>query len=265
MAIKILKSREPFYDTDALAFISAATITNNIQIMAINDLVTDLKGFNLWSKMIALYPFVGGNANSHKYNLKDPRDLDAAYRLSFSGGWIHSSTGALPNGTNGYADTFLIPNNVLSLNSTHVSYYSRTIGAALNNRAEMGTGNASGSFLFLSFYFSSAYIFDVNQTSDSVISNPSVTTHGFLCASRTGTNALRGVRNDTTLINTTTISTSMSNNSVVIGAWNSNGTKTGFSTKECAFASIGSGLTATDTTNLYTAVQKYESYLNRQV
>ena len=54
--------------------------------------------------MKALYPFVGGTATSHKFNLKDPRDLDAAFRLQFNGGWTHNSNGVTPNGTNGYAD-----------------------------------------------------------------------------------------------------------------------------------------------------------------
>jgi hypothetical protein len=44
----------------------------------------------------------------------------------FNGGWTHSATGALPNGTTGYANTFLVPSSTLSINSIHLSYYSRT-------------------------------------------------------------------------------------------------------------------------------------------
>jgi hypothetical protein len=56
--------------------------------------------------MVAIYPFVGGTAYSHKYNLKNPLDSDTADRLIFTGGWIHSSTGALPNGTNASTRTY---------------------------------------------------------------------------------------------------------------------------------------------------------------
>ena len=92
-------------DADALAFITAAAITDATQQTAIDTLVKGMKADGIWTKMKAIYPFVGGTATTHKWNLKDPRDLDAAFRLVFNGGWTHSSNGALPNGTNGYADT----------------------------------------------------------------------------------------------------------------------------------------------------------------
>ena len=85
-------------DSDAQAFIAAAGISNPTEISAINTLVLDLKNNNnLWTTLKAIYPMVGGTATSCKFNLKDPRDLNAAYRLQFNGGWTFSSTGAKPN------------------------------------------------------------------------------------------------------------------------------------------------------------------------
>ena len=49
-------------DTDAQAFLNAAFITSQTQANAINTLVTDLKTAGVWTKMMAIYPFVGGNA-----------------------------------------------------------------------------------------------------------------------------------------------------------------------------------------------------------
>jgi hypothetical protein len=69
---------------------------------------------------------VGGTVTAHKFNLKDSRDLDAAFRLAFSGGWTHDSNGAKPNGTNAYAQTFLVPSTSLNVNNHSVSYYSGT-------------------------------------------------------------------------------------------------------------------------------------------
>ena len=57
------------FDTDAQAFITAASISDSTQQTAINTLVTDLKTYNIWSKMKALYPMVGGSASTHKWNL----------------------------------------------------------------------------------------------------------------------------------------------------------------------------------------------------
>jgi hypothetical protein len=51
-----------------------------------------------------------------------------------------------------------------------------------------------------------------------------------------------------------------------IGARNSNGVGGDFfNTYECAFASIGDGLTDTDAANLYTRVQAYQTALSRQL
>ena len=134
-------------DADAQAFITAAAITDSTQQSAINTLVTDLKGYGIWTKMKALYPFVGGTASSHKFNLKDPRDLDAAYRLVFNGGGIHSSTGYAGNASNAWANTHLFAQNTLTNSNLHVSFYSRTASTLIAYSSEIlvdysyGSGN----------------------------------------------------------------------------------------------------------------------------
>jgi alkaline phosphatase len=60
------------YDTDAKAFLTASQVADTIQQSAINDLVLDLKSANIWTKMKAVYPIVGGTALTHKWNLKNP-------------------------------------------------------------------------------------------------------------------------------------------------------------------------------------------------
>jgi hypothetical protein len=108
-------------DPDAQAFILAASITNSTQQTAITNLVTGLKANTLWSKMKAVYPFVGGTAFAHKWNLKDPRDLDLAFRLTFSGVFTHDSNGITGNGVDTYAETYHIPSSAYSF-----GIYSRT-------------------------------------------------------------------------------------------------------------------------------------------
>ena len=79
------------------AWIAATGETDTTIISALNTLETDLTTYGLTAKIKALYPMVGGTAAKHKFNFMDARDTDAAYRLTFNGGWTHSSTGALPN------------------------------------------------------------------------------------------------------------------------------------------------------------------------
>lgn len=97
---------EPTYDAASTAFFTSSGITDVTQKIAINNLVVGLKADGLWTNIKAIYPFVGGTASTHKWNLKDPRDLDAAYRLTFSGGWTHNANGITGNGVNSYADMY---------------------------------------------------------------------------------------------------------------------------------------------------------------
>ena len=60
------------YDADAQAFLTAASITDPTISGAINTLVVQMKADNIWTKMKAIYPLVGGTATTHKWNLKNP-------------------------------------------------------------------------------------------------------------------------------------------------------------------------------------------------
>lgn len=82
------------FDSDAQAFITAAGLSTRAHKNAVNTAVLRLKGNGIWSKLKYLYPFVGGSASSHKFNLKNPQDTDAAFRLVFGSGVTHSANGA---------------------------------------------------------------------------------------------------------------------------------------------------------------------------
>lgn len=251
-------------DPDAQAFITAAGITDATQQSAINTLVVDLKGYGIWTKMKAIYPFVGGTASTHKWNLKDPRDLDAAFRLVFSGGWTHSSNGATPNGTNGYANTYFIA-NTLSSSSGHLSYYSRTNTAA-GTKCEIGVAQ-----LVLPNPEASLLIKETGNLSTPILGNnlyPNVSntdSTGFYIARRTDATNVILDKNGIKIL-TGAQNTGLPPLPVYLGAQNRNNTTVSrYSDRQCAFASIGDGLTDTEAANFYTAVQAYQTTLNRQV
>lgn len=255
-------------DADAQAFITAAGITDSTQQSAIQTLVTDLKGYGIWTKMKAIYPFVGGTASTHKWNLKDPQDTDAAFRLVFNGGWTHSSTGALPNGTNAYADSKLNPSSILSSNSSHLSHYSRTQVINTNSHdigCETGGGtNNLDLFQYYSAVSNKGYI-DGSYPTDAAENNNTDTT-GFLIGSRTSSTSLK-IYFENSLLNTNTNTKTLGypNYNIFIGATNQAGGAGAYSTKECAFASIGDGLTDTEAGNFYTAVNAFQTTLSRNV
>ena len=250
-------------DADAQAFITTAGITDATQQSAINTLVTDLKTYGVWTKMKAIYPFVGGTASAHKFNLKDPRDLDAAFRLVFSGGWTHSSTGALPNGTNGYADSFLQLQNLSNI-SNHLSAYIPT--NLIDNKSVIGAYDGGTRFTILGTSTSSIstgmYYCSYNLTFGCDVNT---TRSGFLAGSYiSGTERL--FKNGSLIKTNTIINTaSTSTRNFYLGALNSNGTAGQFMNNQFRFASIGDGLTDTEAANLYTAVQAYQTTLSRNV
>lgn len=256
------------FDTDALAFISAASITDATQKSAVNKLVTDLKSASIWTKMKAIYPFVGGTASQHRFNLKDPRALNVAFYLDFINGWTHSATGAKPNGTDGYADTKLAANS-LTVNNTHISYYSRTSTITNNERDIACYQNADNPCLALGtntgVEISDSYSYLSGRVSASISD-----ALGLYIGTRTNTTTHKSYKNGSQIGTTNIIinAQSLPTTNIFIGAANlspfsSNGGS--FSQKQQAFASIGNGLTDTDASNLYTAVQTFNTTLGRQV
>lgn len=255
-------------DADAQAFITAAGITDATQQSAINTLVTDLKTYGIWTKMKAIYPFVGGTASAHKFNLKDPRDLDAAFRLVFNGGWTHSSNGATPNGTNAFADTYLTLSNAGCFNNYHFSFYANNNPTAdATSRVDMGRGaGISGSYANLFLRISDSNAFG-GSSGDRTINSTNSNTQCFGILSSISSTSFKlyknGVLNTTdTTTQTTTASTTLN---IYIGSQGNASGASEYSNKRCAFASIGDGLTDTEAANLYTAVQAYQTTLSRNV
>ena len=250
------------YDPDAQLFIDAAVIENLTQQLAINQLVIDFKTYGIWTKFKAIYPIVGGTAAKHKWNLKDPRDLDAAFRLTFANAVTHSSTGMKSNGSSGYADTFIRPAINLINDSCHISFYSRT--NISNNNWDMGVADDATSYIAMNIQ-TVTNLFRPFAQDISVTTASNTNSIGFYIANRTNTNAKSGFKNNTKVVTSTAASGFRANNKIFLLAVNYFNQPNYYSTRECAFASIGDGLTDIDASNLYTAVQAFQTTLGRQV
>jgi hypothetical protein len=255
-------------DADAQAFVTNANIQDQVQATAINNLVIGLKADSLWTKMKAIYPFVGGDATSHKFNLKDPQDTNAAFRLIFSGGWTHSSTGATPNGTNSYANTNFRPlTNSLSYTNNHISYYSRAIAAGSTIQFyEMGSGNATGTDNLALFTRRNTDLagYDSGAFSTNRASFSNTNGRGFYCGTAPSTTA-KYFKNGVSQATKSLSASSISDVNVYLGGFNENNSTIYYSNKEVAFASIGTGLSDTEAANFYTRVNNFQIALDRNV
>ena len=250
-------------DPDAQLFITATGISGT-NATATNKLVIDLKAANIWTKMKCIYPFVGGtSAFTHKFNLKNPVDSNAAYRLVFSGGGTFSANGYQPGGVNGYANTFLTPSTSLLLNSVHLSYYCRT-----NNLAggiHMGVDSTIPDTYLYQSYGSLGLISTLNNASLDYINNAVTDSLGLSISSRTTSTNVALYKSGIKLKSDIKSSATLPVLNIALGARNNSGVISNFDNKQCAFASIGDGLTDAEALALYNAVQTFNTTLGRQV
>jgi hypothetical protein len=153
------------YDVNAKAFLDAASITDATQSAAVNTFVKELKAINevqpnfvnfdtpADSICVAIYPFVGGTAETHKFNLINPVNSDAAHRLTYAGTVTHDEKGIKGNGSDSNVN--------LHLSSSFVGETSHGIDIFKNGPAE----NAGNNWILING--GSPYIFIKNQASNS--------------------------------------------------------------------------------------------------
>jgi hypothetical protein len=258
------------YTTRTSAFAAATGITDATILNALNTFDTGLISNGLDTKMKALYPFVGGTANTHKFNFMDARDSDAAFRLQFNGGWVHNTTGAKPNGSNGYANTYLSPYTHLTLGSRHLSMYASDNSQANIYSIDMGAYDSTGQ---------KSNHLSIRRTADNVVGqlnnwgNQSLTstnnTTGLLIVNRPSISSSKAFKNNVLIASTTNDITGqvMPNFNMFLGGSNDNG---GFAGAVCSsrgfsLSSIGSGLSDTEASTFYALVQALQTSLSRQV
>jgi hypothetical protein len=233
---------------------------------AILDLITDLIDYELWDKMKAIYPMVGASAAACAQNLKSS---------SFTGtftvtGWTFASTGVKPNGSSAFMNTGLIPDNSLTINNTHLCVYSRTNSSG--GFVDIGTNDNATTFLPLfkmylrngsNLWDSTQYSFELGQ----LLSVANTDSRGSFLISRTSISSSKAYKNGAlslTALNNNN-QTRMSKFSLYVGASHNNGLPNEYSNREYAFCSIGDGLTDTEASDFYDAVQAFQETLNREV
>ena len=256
-----LKSRYGYtnYTPRTTAFAAATGITDTTILNALNTFDTGLISNGLASKMKALYPFVGGTATTHKYNFMDARDLDAAFRLTFNGGWVHSNTGAKGNGTNTYANTFLNALTSISPSDNSFSIYKQLTETKNECYIRVGwatNGGTGGESQLMNY--SPWTSFSSSGTADQAIVGSG---KGMYIVNR-DLNNLSLFKNTTKTLTTNTYKTHP-NATYIIG--NGNDYPQYVMNNALSFIHIGNGLTDTDASNLYTLVQAMQTSLSRQV
>jgi hypothetical protein len=196
--------------------------------------------------------------------LIDPQDTDGAYRLNFQGGWTHDSSGALPNGTNAYANTYYNLQTNLTTSNGHLSYFSFTNNATAD-MVEIGAFSSSGAGTerdsFIRVLFIDRAYFPWGGGDPNVIQTGS---NGFYLLNAKTSTTTDGWRNGTKILNAgTSLNRGLPNLNAYIGALNANGSVGNYSTRGCSFASIGESIPAGLEDDYYTIVDDYQTNLGR--
>lgn len=263
-------------DPDAVAFLNAAGITDPTITNAINTFVLSLKSANLWTKMFAIYPFVGGTANTHKYNLRNPQDTNAAFRLLYttlSGGTTtHDSFGyevknqQIVNGPGAYANTNLTPSLVATQNNEHMSMYiNSNYTQTSDDPVQIGsfsTGTRMSLMVARSKDTGNLNRFLARMNGTIIAGSTSTTSAGYFIATNNGgtVSLYRNGSSDGSGASTGTLPAVP----IWIGALNISNAAYGATWTRFATVTYGQGLNATDASNLYNSVQTLNTTLGRQ-
>lgn len=206
---------------------------------AVNTYFVGAKAANILTKLKAIYWFIGGTATRHKYNAIDPRDVDAAFRIIFNGGWVHDKMGVTPNGTSAYADSKFNPNVNASGSSLHMGTYREqyTVGVTI------GCTDGS-SFLF---DYSSFPGYALNTASFSAFAQ---VLNGMIIGTRTNGSPTFDVVKNTRIENISIVHSTRPNANIYFGAYNNGGTAAFFTDGVYKTVTIGDGLTTTEARTL---------------
>ena len=244
-------------DADYLAYynrvIAAGGSLTTTEQNATLQLVLDLKANSLWTSMKAIYPMVGASAAACSQNLKS-----SSFTGTFTAtGWTFASTGVTGNGTSAYVNTNYNPSVSGQLNSAHLSIYFRT--NLTGGNAMIGANDGNGRH-----YFGQGNTFSSLNSLGEGNYNPS-SYAGFHIIKRETPTETKQLYNGSVSTTSTILSVARTNLNLYIGARNNSGTPTNFNYNQYAFLSIGDGLTDTEASNFYTAVQAFQTTLSRNV
>ena len=254
-------------DTSALErFVTAAGIAD-VQLKAnLDSLITNARNHGWWNLCNAIYPLVGGSSETCKYNLKDPRDDDEAYRITWHGNVSFDAGGALSTG--GYGDTHIVPTSAFTLSSNHLSYYSTTDAF---DTASVDAGCSDGVHdIQLRIYCGlnqGWYLAGISQAP--YLTNEGLT--GWFLGTRTGSSASEsalyknGSRIGLGSANSMNVEGLPGTYSIALLNFNNAGIYTKSSNRKCAFATIGSGIDSAMAVQMYADIQSFQIQLGREV
>lgn len=245
------------YDSAAQAFFTSTGITDTVQKNGINNLVLQLKQNSLWNKFLAIYPMTGGTSATTKWNLKDPRDADQAYRITWNGTPQFKATGVTCLNSTDWGDTHL-SDSLLAFNNSSISFYSGTQNSTAGY--DMGCSNQVFPYNMIAVYedFNNDVVNTWFNAYDTVQDQPA-STIGLFTNSSSGGKVVRYLNGAAERTYDAPVD-AHTNMNITIGKVVDD---SHMGLRECRFAAIGQGLNDAEALTFYNIVKEFETKLNR--
>jgi hypothetical protein len=250
-------SKETDWSTSGYTDAQARTAITNL----VDGLITD----GIWDKLYCFFPFVGGTAAKHKWNLKNPTTFEQDI-LYFVGSPTHNELGVVMNGSSNVAYINANPRQFKTGYEFNFGCYSQG-GTSTANTVDIGYYAALNSGIHLSIKYSTSNhrcgIFSAQAVAYSGADT------SFFIVNRLGS-AYKSIRNTTNLISVSTTADGQpalpNTLPLTLGAAINSGLS-GYTLHAARTYSgywFGQGLTDTQLGNFNTRVQAFNLALNRQ-
>ncbi len=267
-------SAAPSFDADAQAFFTQIEDVEGISLTtteknAVNDLVVGLKADSLWTKMDALYPFVGSAADACKYNLKDPQDTNNAYRITWYGTNTFNADGVTCGTTNSdFGQTYNDVDDYGPTNGAHLAVWCNNVNnlRGYDLGAFRGIGGDRDDWALIISYGNSTQYACFNALNYSTDSHTPAENFYMSNNLSNTTEVWRGNTLEASISQTIDTGLTWGNNWIALGgSYRGNVTTVndGLSGRGYALASVGVGLTSTEAGNYYSRVNTFVTALSR--
>ena len=196
------------------------------------------------------------------FNAKNPVDTNAAFRLTFFGGWTHTSSGMTANGSNTYANTYLTSTVDLIDFDKHYAFYNSQTSPASSGWDGIWDSAGTGGVFGCNLNTGGQLGLGLNFLAGSLGTLPDNTT--CFIGNITGSTNNKFYQNGTEFYNRAASVSAFSNSlDYYIGCLNVNGTPNYHSNNIYNFYCLGTKLTPTDITNLNTIINNYITNMGR--
>ena len=253
-------------DQNVRNFALAAGINSTPIINSLDTFVSQLKSNNLWDKFYALYPLVGGTADSCKWNLI----TTSSFTVNYTGSFNFTNTGLSGSGTTSNINTTFTP----SINSADWAT-NNSFGVYVNTNVsggyDMGAGSpfpasptGADTYLISRFTGDTAYFF--NSSSITVASTDS---RGFWfgCVSGSSGTNMNLYKNGTSVASKASPTTYTITKALFFTANNpeSGPTANENSRRQYSLSFIARAFNSTEASTLNNIVQTFQTSLGRNV